>query len=57
MNQFDTQILSPNLLEQGLSKDLDQLKSSFFRQSSYSKLFQKLFDTGPNHGGGLSVPL
>ena len=31
MNQHATQILRPNFLEQGLQKDLDQLKSSFFR--------------------------
>ena len=41
MNQYGTQILSPNFLEQG----------------SYSKLLKKNFDTGPNHGGGPSIPL
>ena len=35
---------------------IDQLKSSFFK-CSYSKLIKKIFGTGPNHGGGPSVPL
>ena len=42
MNQYGTQKLSPIFLEQGLWKDLDQLKSSLFRKcrSSYSKLLK-----------------
>ena len=39
-----TKIIVARLLKllQGLYKDLDQLKSSFFRQCSYSKLLKKL---------------
>ena len=53
MNQYDTQILSPDVLEQGLQKVLHQLRSWFL-----DNVFQKKkFDTAPNNGGGSSVSL
>ena len=42
INQNGTQILSSNVLEQGLWKDLEQLRSSFFGLCSYFKLLKTL---------------
>ena len=51
MNQYGTQTLSPNFLEQGLLKHLDQPRSSLMQLLQTPK---KFFDTDPNQGP--SVP-
>ena len=56
MNQYGTQVLSPNFSEQAFVKRLRPAEKFIF-QITYSKLLKTFFDTGSNHGGGPSVPL
>ena len=53
MNQYGTQILSPDFLEQGLQKSYTSLEVDFLDKRSYSKLQKKYLAQAPTMVEGL----
>ena len=56
MNQYGTQILSPDFRTRFATKSDIRLKVNFL-DNVVTLNSKKIFGTGPNHGGGTSVPL